>query len=212
MTDAPGVRLHDVSVVVTAEFHNPSILNPDFLRIRGIVPQDWIVAETLTTPPVSVVKYGNGIAWTVEQSRLTVTERCGPTFGDHYKSHDLVNAYLRALPHVPYRGLGLNCRLSVSRPDPRRWLVERFAAGWVRDDPKVRGMRPAFALDAGDAVCNVTFREATGEDGPCVAAECNLHHEGPSDVDDLQAAISRWPERRQFIDSTLRSLLGSRCP
>ena len=207
MADESGVRLHNVSVVVTAEFHNPSILNPDFLVSRGIVPTDWSLAETLTTPPVSVVKYTNGIAWTVDQSRLTVTEDCGPAFRDHYESHALVTAYLERLPHVPYRGLGLNCQVSTLRDDPQRWLVERFAVDWLRDDRQVRGMRPAFALNAEDAECNITFTEATRDGSPCVAAECNLHHAGPLDVDGLRAAIARWPERQHFIVSTLGRLL-----
>ena len=207
MADESSVRLHSVSVVVTAEYHNPSILNPDFLVSRGIVPADWSVAETLTTPPMSVVKYTNGIAWTVDQSRLTVTENCGPAFRDHYESHALVTTYLERLPHVPYRGLGLNCQVSTSQDDPERWLVERFAVDWLRDDPQVRGMRPAFALNAEDAVCNISFAEGTRNDSPCVAAECNLHHPGPLDVDGLRAAIARWPERQRFIVSTLGRLL-----
>ena len=207
MAEESGVRLHNVSVVVTAEFHNPSILNPDFLVSRGIVPADWSVAETLTTPPVSVVKYTNGIAWTVDQSRLTVTEKCGPAFRDHYESHALLTAYLDKLPHVPYRGLGLNCEVSALQDDPKRWLVERFAVDWLRDEPQVRGMRPAFALTAEDAECNIAFTEATRDGSPCVAAECNLHHAELRDVDRLQAAITRWPERQRFIVSTLSKLL-----
>ena len=207
MADRYRFRLCNVSVVVTAEFHNPSILNPDFLVSRGIVPEDWTVAETLTTPPVSVVRYTNGMAWTVDQSRLTVTENCGPAFGDHYDSHDLVNAYLNKLPHVPYRVLGLNCRVPTLQSDPRRWLVERFAVDWLRDDPQVSGMRPAFALDAGDAVCNITFDEATSDAGPCVVAECNMHHQGPLNADGLRAAIGRWQERQRFIVAALAKLL-----
>ena len=207
MADGLHVRLHNVSVVVTAEFHNPSILNPDFLASHGIVPADWTVAETLTTPPVSVVKYENGIAWTVDQSRLTVTENCGPTFQDGYRIHAIVNAYLEKLPHVPYRELGLNCQVSMLQSDPRGWLVARFAADWLRNDPRVRGMRPAFALETGDAVCNITFADATRDNSPCVAAECNVHHHGRLDVAGLRAAIARWAERQEFVVSTLGWLL-----
>lgn len=32
--------LQSVSVMVTAEYHNPSILNPDFLKFQGIVPEN----------------------------------------------------------------------------------------------------------------------------------------------------------------------------
>ena len=209
MADKSSVRLHSVSVVVQAEYHNPSILNPDFLRLHKIVSADWAVAETLTTPPISVVKYTNGVAWTVDQSRLTVTEACGPAFANHYKSHTLVAAYLKQLPHVPYRGLGLNCQVSTLQHDPQRWLVERFAVDWLRADPRVRGMKPVFALDAEDAVCNITFTEGARDDGPCVVVDCNLHHPGPLDVGGLNTAIARWAERQEFIVSTLDTLLKS---
>ena len=53
--------LHSVSVVVTAEFHNPSILNPDFLESKEIVPSDWTGTEAITTPQVSFVRYENEI-------------------------------------------------------------------------------------------------------------------------------------------------------
>lgn len=207
MADEPGVRLHNVSVVVTAEYHNPSILNPDFLVSRGIVPAEWTVAETLTTPPVSVVKYTNGITWTVDQLRLTVAENCGPEFGSHYKSHALVTTYLKQLPHAPYRGLGLNCQVSKLHRDPLRWLVERFAVEWLRNDPQVLGMKPALVLNAESALCNITFGDAARDDGSCVIAECNLHHPGPLEVDGLEAAIARWPEHQQFIVAAMGRLL-----
>ena len=41
MNDTFEIWLHSMSVVVTAEHHNPSILNKDFLINSGIVPQDW---------------------------------------------------------------------------------------------------------------------------------------------------------------------------
>jgi hypothetical protein len=32
---------HWVNVVILAKFHNPSILNPDFLERNEIVPEGW---------------------------------------------------------------------------------------------------------------------------------------------------------------------------
>ena len=208
MSENPHASLHSVSVVVTAQFHNPSILNPDFLASREIVPGDWAVAETLTTPPVSVVKYENGVEWSVDQSRLTVAEKNGPGFGDSYRVHNLVIAYLQRLPHVPYRSLGLNCLVSILQADPRRWMIERFGAGWLRDEPTVLGMTPKLALDAGDAVCHVSVADAP-KDGKRLVLDCNMHHEGPLDVDGMCAAIERWPERQTFIRSALAMLIGS---
>lgn len=209
MSEKSHFTLHSVSVVVTAEFHNPSILNPDFLASHEIVPKDWVAAERLTTPPVSVVKYDNGVDWTVDQSQLAVTEKVGPAFGDSYRIHALAVAYLRTLPHVPYRSLGLNCRVSRQQQQPRRWLLERFGARWLSDEPAVLAMTPTFALDAGDAVCHIGAAVSSENDARIVL-DCNLHLEGPQNVDGLCAAIGRWPERQAFIVEALAMLLGRR--
>ena len=125
-TDEFVFRLNTVSVVITAEFHNPSILNRDFLASQGIVPPDWEVTASIITPPVSVVRYENGIEWTVDQSRLNVMEKCGSLFRKDYSVHRLVNAYLEKLPHVPYRSLGLNCNVSMAVNNPQHWITERL--------------------------------------------------------------------------------------
>ena len=90
MPDQAHFWLHSVSVVVTAGFHNPSILNPDFLKSRGIVPMDWEPKRTITTPQFSTIQFHNGIKWTVDQSKLTVVEACESQFRDSYLVYDLV--------------------------------------------------------------------------------------------------------------------------
>ena len=208
MSENPRFDLRSVSVVVTAEFHNPSILNPDFLRIHEIVPVNWAVAETLTTPPVSIVRYKNGVEWTLDQSRLTVAEKSGPAFEDTYHVHRLVATYLQRLPHVPYRSLGLNCQVSARQTNPQHWLIERFGAGWLGREPMVREMRPKFALDAGDAVCHIGLVDAPNS-SEWIVLDCNVHHQAPSGVDGLCAAIERWPERQTFVRGALATLFGS---
>ena len=209
MSENHRFGLHSVSVVVIAEFHNPSILNPDFLRIHEIVPSDWTVAETLTTPPVSIVKYKNGVEWTLDQSRLTVAEKSGPAFDDTYRVHQLVAKYLQRLPHVPYRSLGLNCRVSAQQANPKRWLIERFGASWLSEEPMVLEMRPKFALDAGDAVCQISLVDAPNSSSEGIVLNCNVHHQGPLGVDGLCAAIERWPERQTFVREALATLFRS---
>ena len=215
MPDELRYQLHSVSVVVTAEFHNPSILNPDFLVSRKIVPEEWEVVEAITTPPVSIVKYGNGISWTVEQSNLTVVEDCGPSFQDDYIVYSLVAGYLEALPHVPYRNLGLNCVISIRRSDPAQWLMQRFlkSGPWLRDEPRMLSMLPNFTMDAGDATCNLSLKEGNvtapdGEPMGAVIVNCNMHHAGPLGAKRLCAAIENWPARQKYLDLALESLFA----
>ena len=207
-------QLHSVSVVVTAEFHNPSILNRDFLVLQGIVPRDWEVDQSVITPPVSVVRYKNGIEWTVDQSRLEIVEKCGGTFRKRYNVHRLVNTYLKRLPHVPYRSLGLNCKVSMAINDSQRWVTERFLkkGAWLQGEPKILGMTPKFMVDAGDSVCqlalsNGKIQRPGGGQESTVAVDCNVHHQGPLEVNGLRQAIARWPERQELIIRSLEKLL-----
>ena len=214
MPQASPYWLHSVSVVVTAEFHNPSILNPDFLVSKEIVPEGWEVSETITTPSVSVVSYSQGIQWRVDQSQLNVVENCESSFRDNYRVYGLVNAYLAKLPHVPYRSLGLNCVVSIKQSDPEQWLTQQFlqSGPWLEGEPKVLGMEPKFSLDAGDAVCNLSFNAGQstppqGEPETAVIVRSNVHHAGPLDANELHMAINRWPEKQDFVISALDKLL-----
>ena len=217
MLEEPVLQLQSVSVVVTAQFHNPSILNPDFLISQEIVPESWEVAETVTTPAVSFVHYQNGIRLTVDEGKLTVIENCKSSFQEEYRVHQVVNAYLTKLPHVPYRSLGLNCQVSMRQENPQDWLVQRFLkpGDWSRGESVVRSMVPRFAVKAGaDAECFFTFtagevRMGQNESGPAVLADCNVHHAGPLNASGQQAAIARWPERERFVIETLDMFLRS---
>ena len=217
MPEDTPYRVHSVSVVVTAEFHNPSILNRDFLVSKGIVPKDWEVVEAITTPPVSIVRYAKGVQWTVDQSRLTVVENCGAPFRNEYLVHRLVVAYLEKLPHVPYRSLGLNYVVSIKQDDPEQWLSHRFlrSGPWIESEPKVLSMVPKFTLNAHGAVCHLSFSAGQntpnrGEPETAVIVSCNIHHAGPLNLEGLRSAIRHWPEKQDFFISALDNLLGQR--
>ena len=207
MSEKPRLALRSVSVVVTAEFHNPSILNPDFLVSREIVPSDWAAVEVLTTPALSVVRYDNGVAWTVNPSQLTITQPAGPAFEEDCEIHQLTQSYLAKLPHVPYRALGLNCDVVIPESEPARRLVDRFGMRWLGAEATVLEMTPKFALDAGGAICFIAFQEVGDQPAERVAA-CNVHHPGPLDVDGLCGAVRSWPERRNFVAKALTMLWG----
>ena len=217
MREEPEFRLHSVSVVVTAQFHNPSILNRDFLVAQAVVPESWEVAEAVTTPAVSFVNYRNGIQLTLDERKLSLVEACKSSFQEEYRVYKIVNDYLTRLPHVPYRSLGLNYRVSMRQENPQDWLIQRFMkpGDWSRGEPIVRSMAPRFAIKAGDdAECFFTFthgqvRIGQNENGTAVLADCNVHHAGPLDASGQQAAIARWPERQRFVIKALNIFLRS---
>lgn len=215
MPDEAHYWLHSLSVVVTAEYHNPSILNPDFLKSQGIVPTDWEPVLAITTPQFSNIRFHNGIEWTVDQSKLTVVESCESQFRDSYLAYDLVISYIRRLPHVPYRSLGLNYVVAATTDDPQEWLTKQYLKDgvWLQGEPVVRSMVPKFTFEPGEGVqCFLSLDAGNSKRGnaqpvPAVIANCNVHHAGPLDADALCDAIGCWPQRQLFAISALDRLL-----
>lgn len=65
----------EFSVVVVANDHNPTILNPDFLERQQIVPQTWgwkVADPAITTPPFAMVVYDSGVTVSVEPNKLQI--------------------------------------------------------------------------------------------------------------------------------------------
>ena len=116
-------KLFQFSGVVVGQAHNPTILNPDFLAAEGIVPKswNWSVSETITTPPLSMVRYMNGVTITVEPNKLQVTDpnvENGP--GDS-KVTEIASEYVRVLPHVRYTASGNNFQSLIHRDSPEEY-------------------------------------------------------------------------------------------
>lgn len=206
-------RLHSVSVVITAQVHNPSILTAGFLKSEGIVPEQWVVGQTINVPPLSLVQFQNGIQWTLDESRLIVTENCESSFEDSYRIHECVSKYLRKVEYVPYRSLGLNCIVSMKSPDPDIWLRTQFLrhGPWLSDEHRLTTMIPKFGFDGYNSVLNLAFGNQIilqGNVEKAVSVDCNVHHEGPLNAAQLREAIGQWKSHQDDILNKLIMLAG----
>ena len=204
--------LHNVSVVVTAKYHNPSVLNPGFLELNRIVPKEWDVDEAVTTPPLSIVTYKQGIVWNLDQTTLTVTENCDPDQSE-FHVHRQVSEYVKTLPHVPYQGLGLNCVLSLATDNPAKWLTQRYLkpGPWRKGKYASLAMVPKFVFPVRNAICNLTMSPGLvhpeeNMNQAAVVASSNLHHDGPFDAEALCATIDQWKEKHNGVLAALKTL------
>ena len=74
---------HKIGIVVVGANHNPSILNPDFLRHQCIVPEAMtLVGPVISTPAFSQVVY-QGLEIVSEPNRISFTEDIHQQSGHH---------------------------------------------------------------------------------------------------------------------------------
>ena len=106
------IILHEIAVVIVGKTHNPSILNPDFLRHNGIVPEEMKPADgpadVVSTPLGARIAYESGLTIVGDPQRIVFTES---VFGKSRKDivcPDAAKSYLRAVPHVRYAAVGVN--------------------------------------------------------------------------------------------------------
>ena len=112
------------SIVITAQNHNPTILNPDFLIRNEIVPADWPLDRDrpiLTTPVHSTLCFGVGVCFNIDPDRLSISDSA-PT-GDVFPVPEIATKYLETLPHVNYRALGINFDKALVFPDMEKASV-----------------------------------------------------------------------------------------
>lgn len=136
--------LDNVSVVVLAHTHNPSIINAEFLRENDIIGNDWkmdSIPPSFSSDVVSLISFiDNSIVWQVERDRLTIQEKVEGDFKETYRSHGCAKKYAKILKHIPYNALGMNWHFSAEKK-AFDWMKSRFfREGKWKDSVELSGL------------------------------------------------------------------------
>jgi hypothetical protein len=152
----PFVIQH-LALVVVARNHNPTIVNPDFLRTNHIVPDNWeLGAPPLCVEPIASVTYATGVNITAQADRVSFTEPIAGKNRTAVVLPDIVTKYAETLRHVNYHALGINPTGHIvfgqdAVPQVREFIIKRFLAhtqwGEWKQPPMTAGVRLAFTVD-----------------------------------------------------------------
>jgi hypothetical protein len=125
---SPSFVVLDLALVVALDNHSPTVMNVDFLRLSGIVPQDWELAR----PPVmsqqgSQLLFSNGISMVGQTDRVVFL---APLLADAEGAQaeqlaGLAQRYVQALPQGEYQAMGVNLRGYAHSVDPD-WARQYF--------------------------------------------------------------------------------------
>jgi hypothetical protein len=140
----------DLALVVALDNHSPTVINLDFLRLSGIVPQEWELAR----PPVmsqqgSQLLFSNGISMVGQADRVVFV---APIVGENDLASPtvaLAQRYVQALRQGDYQAVGINLRGYAHSCDPD-WARQYFGrtllqpGGW--QDMGTEPVRPSLTL------------------------------------------------------------------
>jgi hypothetical protein len=98
------LKLRKASIVILAQAHNPSIISPDWVKKVLLIKEP--PSNFVHTPPFSLFE-SKSFLLTVDTNRLELVTKV--LDNEHISiCGQVVGAYFRALPHIPYRSLGQN--------------------------------------------------------------------------------------------------------
>ena len=146
----------EFSIVIVGEDCNPTILNPDFLKYRNIVPEDWnwsFDGAPITTPAFAMVAYDSGVTIRVEPNRVQMTDSRSVEHVAESPVLTVAKKYIETIPHVRYTAVGLNFRRIVEMENPEGFLKDRFlkSGPWSQngESPQSLGLRLFYPYESG---------------------------------------------------------------
>ena len=164
-----GLWIHQESVIIAAEFHEPWELTPEFLVEKCNVPSTWLCRHSDRSSDQTDIRYGP-CHWTMDYDRLRVTEYpdelllpdAGVTPGDSEEFGSnvsiLAHNFLNAVPTLPFRGLWFFWRISAINKEREQWMRDSFSpSGWPRD-MIVASVQPRLTVVVEDGVFDVSVR------------------------------------------------------
>ena len=126
------VNLVELSVVLVATSNNPSIINRDFLIHNEIVGKDCPLREdSLATPVFSQVAFEGGVTVRADPDRVMFIQSTSEVRLTNIICADMAERYVRTVPHVPYRAVGINPKFHLG--------MDEATSGSVANALKDRG-------------------------------------------------------------------------
>ncbi|RMH45329.1 MAG: hypothetical protein D6694_04880 [Gammaproteobacteria bacterium] len=141
-------RLLEFSIVIVANDHNPSIINPDFLMINEIVDKEWRrIGDAISTPAFSKVAYDNNLSITVDPNRLNIVDGSGDLNIPNSPALKVARKYVEVLPHIRYSAVGINFRVFYEIEDPDQAIKSQYLKPgiWLESSDDLHGIGFKFA-------------------------------------------------------------------
>lgn len=108
-SSGPSVHLTQFSVVLVVNQVDPSIFNPDFLRLNQIVgPDTRASASPVSTPQFSQAVFDDGVTVRVDPGTLTFEQVGNPLEKAQVQPPAMAMQFVTLFPNTVYKAVGIN--------------------------------------------------------------------------------------------------------
>jgi hypothetical protein len=213
-------ELVEYSLVAVAKNHNPTILNPDFLKRNKIVPEGWKIERPLCTDVLSQVVFENGFVIIVEPQRLLFVEKNPERSPSVPTVAEIAVNYIETLPHATYTAIGVNfkCRIPFrSQKESELYVLDRMISPgpWKELCDGLRSAALKFIYDVEDAKLVLSVEPAIYQrpDKPVefiLGISANFHRDLPEEHNEaivhMKSVMTNWENDRESLDKIIAKI------
>ena len=106
-------KLRRADIVIIASAHNPSIIAPEWLKDKSLIVEE--PSHFIHTPDLSIFE-SESFSVVVDHQRLQIVVKKQDTKSLESLAN-IASNYVKLLPHIPYKALGLNFTWTIEVDD-----------------------------------------------------------------------------------------------
>jgi len=194
------INLTNFSIVVLAQAHNPSILNPDFLKNNKIVDSDFTPKDFFCTPPIAQVSFNEGISIIAEFERLQFIDIVPERIPYSSPIPEIATRYISVLPHVKYTTAGINFighYLFKDKNSAKSFIVDKFIkeGTWLSFGDELNNLGLKFVYFSGKIKNTISMdtAELIHTKNPVILVNANYNLDvKENNIQEIKSFISDW--------------------
>jgi hypothetical protein len=106
---ASQVSLQELLLVLAVNEFSPAVVNHEFLRLSGVIPESWELArQPVYSPQMVQLAFDSGLVLTVQPNRIILAESLEQKSLSDLQLATLAQKLIQALPNLEYQAVGFN--------------------------------------------------------------------------------------------------------
>lgn len=137
------------AIVLLAKEYNPAVVNPEFLKIKKIVPDEWKPeANPIATPLLSLINYDSAINIYLDRNKLQILDGNPPQEITTSQAPVIARKMLKELPSR-FTTVGINFLGFIEHTDAMLFIQEKFIRSeiWNSKRPMPSSMSVNFLYE-----------------------------------------------------------------
>lgn len=110
--------IEEIGLTIAAKDLTPTMMSQDFLKMSGIIPKDWEVAQQpVLSPNLAQLSFKNGININSQPNSVTITESMAQKKLEEVAASDIATKFVAKLAYGDYLGYSFSPKMLLPFPN-----------------------------------------------------------------------------------------------